>query len=441
MKFVSRFAPSPTGFLHIGNLRTAIFNYMVTKKNDGKFILRIDDTDKDRSHQHFIDQIKSDLEWLGLEWDQLEMQSDRIDLYESLAKRLRESGRLYECFETPAELELKRKKLLNMGKPPVYDRSALKLTDLDLKKLRSDKPSHWRFKLNRQRVDWRDGILGPISIDCASVSDPVLIRGDGQFLYTLASVCDDIDMSINYVIRGADHVTNTGTQIQMIALLNEAIPTFSHHSLLTGSKGEPLSKRLGKLSLKDMRENGIEARALFSFMATLGSSNPIDLNVKIADQIKSFETTNFGSAPTKFDYEILKNVSAKYLNKSNYSDISRYLSTSGVPNDIAPDFWEMARENIENRFDIRGLWELCVNGVDPLISPEDVDFVQTSVKFLPQRPWDKTTWKDWTDTLKASTGRKGKNLYLPLRKALTGKESGPDMSKLLPLLQTIRLLN
>ena len=267
----TRFAPSPTGYIHVGNLRTALMNYLIARKAGGTFILRIDDTDPERSKQEYVDAIQQDLEWLGITWDRFERQSDRLDRYEEAAQQLRDEGRLYECFETPTELDLKRKKQLNMGKPPVYDRAALNLSDAEKAALREERGNgHWRFKLDQERIEWTDGILGDLSIDAASVSDPVLIRGDGQFLYTPASVCDDIDFGVTHVVRGSDHVTNTATQIQIIKALGGTVPSFAHHSLLTGPQGEALSKRLGTLALRDLREAGVEPMALVSLMARLG---------------------------------------------------------------------------------------------------------------------------------------------------------------------------
>ena len=272
---ITRFAPSPTGFLHVGNLRTALINFLIAKKNNGTFILRLDDTDPVRSKTIYVDQIKRDLEWLGLEWDRVGTQSSRIERYKSVVSELKKIDRLYEAFETPIELELKRKKQLNLGQPPVYDRSALNITPKELEKFKDVGNGYWRFLLDHNRVNWDDGILGPVSIDSKSVSDPVLIRKDGQFLYTLASVVDDVDMEITNVVRGADHVTNTATQIQIIQSLDKASPSFSHHSLLTGPSGEALSKRLGALSLKDLRASGIEAMALLSHLSSIGTSNPV----------------------------------------------------------------------------------------------------------------------------------------------------------------------
>ncbi|NBR91796.1 MAG: glutamate--tRNA ligase, partial [Rhodobacteraceae bacterium] len=269
----TRFAPSPTGYIHVGNLRTALMNYLIARKAGGTFILRIDDTDQERSKQEYIDQIQRDLEWLGLTWDRIEYQSKRLDRYADAAQKLRQMGRFYEAFETPTELDLKRKKQLNMGKPPVYDRAALALSADEKAALLDQRgPGVWRFMLDQQRIDWTDGILGDISIDAASVSDPVLIRADGQVLYTLASVVDDTEMGVTNVVRGSDHVTNTATQIQIIQALGGAVPAFAHHSLLTGPQGEALSKRLGALSIKDLRAQGVEPWALLSLMARLGSA-------------------------------------------------------------------------------------------------------------------------------------------------------------------------
>ena len=277
---VTRFAPSPTGHIHVGNLRTALFNYLIARKAGGTFILRIDDTDPERSKEEYVDGIKRDLEWLGLTWDRIERQSERLDRYHAAADQLREIGRFYEAWETPTELDLKRKKQLNMGKPPVYDRAALALSDDEKAALRAERGDGvWRFKLDQERIEWTDGILGDISIDAASVSDPVLIRGDGQILYTLASVVDDTEMGVTHVVRGSDHVTNTATQIQIINALGGTVPSFAHHSLLTGPQGESLSKRLGVLSIRDLRESGIEPEALLSLMARLGSSQLLGLCV------------------------------------------------------------------------------------------------------------------------------------------------------------------
>lgn len=434
----TRFAPSPTGYIHIGNLRTALFNYLIARKSGGQFILRLDDTDPVRSKQEYVDGIMEDLEWLGLTWDRVERQSERLERYEAAADELRTNGRFYECFETPIELDLKRKKQLNMGKPPVYDRSALALSDSERDALRTERGAgHWRFKLDQQRIEWTDGILGDLSIDAASVSDPVLIRGDGQFLYTLASVCDDIDFGVTHVVRGSDHVTNTATQIQIIESLGGTLPAFAHHSLLTGPQGEALSKRLGTLALRDLRASGLEPMAVLSMMARLGSSEPVELRVSMAELIDGFDLSKFGAAPTKFDVEDLKPLTSKYVSGLPYSTMADDLRTLGVPDAIATDFWDVARDNMDVRGDVAQWWALCRDGAEPLIDPEDTEFVAVAKTLLPATPWSPETWGQWTKAVKAETGRKGKGLFMPLRKALTGMQHGPDMSRLMPLLSKV----
>ena len=436
---ITRFAPSPTGFLHIGNVRAALMNYLLAKKSSGIFILRIDDTDQERSKQKYVDAIKIDLEWLGLEWDRIEYQSARLDLYNSASEKLRSIDLLYECFETPSELDLKRKKQLNMGKPPVYDRAALALSGEEKLNLRNNRgDGHWRFKLEQNRIEWKDRILRDLSIDAASVSDPVLIRADGQYLYTLASVVDDIDMEITHVVRGSDHVTNTATQIQMIKALGGDIPNFSHHSLLTGPGGAALSKRLGTLSLKDLRDAGIQPAALFSLMARLGSSQPVELRLTLDEIAKDFDLSIFGSAPTKFDEKDLYPLTHRYLQTLNLSDIQQNLTSLGVPAHLAQLFWDVTRENIDTLNDLSVWWDIFSQGAEPVIDKADYKFVEKALSVLPPEPFDESTWSKWTEKVKQLTGRKGKQLFMPLRLALTGKERGPDMSKVLPLLQNIK---
>jgi glutamyl-tRNA synthetase len=435
---VTRFAPSPTGHIHVGNLRTALFNYLIARKAGGTFILRIDDTDPERSKEEYVDGIKRDLEWLGLTWDRIERQSERLDRYHAAADQLREIGRFYEAWETPTELDLKRKKQLNMGKPPVYDRAALALTDDEKAALRAERGDGvWRFKLDQERIEWTDGILGDISIDAASVSDPVLIRGDGQILYTLASVVDDTEMGVTHVVRGSDHVTNTATQIQIINALGGTVPSFAHHSLLTGPQGESLSKRLGVLSIRDLRESGIEPEALLSLMARLGSSQPVELRLSLEEIAEGFELSQFGSAPTKFDVNDLYPLTARKLHGLPLSAVADEIAALGVPADKAELFWSVTRENIETRKDLAGWWALFRDGAEPVIADEDRDFIAEAMAILPEGPLTQDSWGAWTQAVKEQTGRKGKGLFMPLRKALTGRERGPEMADVLPLLQTI----
>ncbi|MDG1530917.1 MAG: glutamate--tRNA ligase [Paracoccaceae bacterium] len=435
---VTRFAPSPTGYLHVGNLRTALFNFMIARKSGGKFILRLDDTDQERSKQEYVDGIQRDLEWLGIEWDVVERQSTRLDRYEAAAQKLREIERFYECFETPVDLDLKRKKQLNMGKPPVYDRAALELSPAERDALRAERAGHWRFLLNQTRINWTDQILGDISIDAASVSDPVLIRGDGQFLYTLASVVDDTEMGVTHVVRGSDHVTNTATQIQIMESLGFDAPTFAHHSLLTGPQGEALSKRLGTLALRDLRDQGVEPLALLSHMARLGSSENVELMHSMQDLIDGFDLTSFGAAPTKFDVADLFPITGRYLAAQEYAAVSDSIAALGVPADKGEAFWETIHGNITTRHDLADWWALCRDGAEPVIAEEDREFIAAAMALLPDAPHTDATWGEWTGTVKAATGRKGKGLFQPLRRALTGQDAGPVMAKLLPLLQVIK---
>ncbi|MDE4099867.1 glutamate--tRNA ligase [Phaeobacter gallaeciensis] len=435
----TRFAPSPTGYIHVGNLRTALMNYLIARKAGGTFILRIDDTDPERSKEEYVDAIKQDLEWLGLGWDRIERQSERLDRYHEAADKLREMGRFYEAFETPTELDLKRKKQLNMGKPPVYDRAALELSEDEKAALRAERGDGvWRFKLDHQRIEWKDGILGDISIDAASVSDPVLIRGDGQFLYTLASVVDDTEFGVTHVVRGSDHVTNTATQIQIIEALGGKVPEFAHHSLLTGPQGEALSKRLGTLALRDLREQGVQPMALLSLMARLGSSDPVELRSEMAELIEGFDINRFGAAPTKFDVEDLFPLTGRYLQSLPLEAVQEQVEALGVPAEKQAAFWDMAKENITTLKDLEGWWTLCRDGAEPLIADEDKEFIAEAMALLPDGPYDSTTWGSWTAAVKEATGRKGKSLFMPLRHAVTGMERGPDMSALLALMEKVR---
>ena len=435
----TRFAPSPTGYLHVGNLRTALMNWLIARQAGGTFILRIDDTDPERSREEYVDAIKEDMEWLGLTWDRIERQSERLASYAEAAEKLRGMGRFYEAFETPTELDLKRKKQLNMGKPPVYDRAALALSDDEKAALRAERGDGvWRFKLDHERIEWTDGILGDISIDAASVSDPVLIRADGQVLYTIASVVDDTELGVTHVVRGSDHVTNTATQIQIIEALGATPPSFAHHSLLTGPQGEALSKRLGTLALRDLRAQGVAPMALLSHMARLGSSDPVELRTALDDLIAGFDLGKFGSAPTKFDVADLFPLTGRYLQTLDLADVKDHIAALGVPDDMAEAFWTVTRENISTLNDLEGWWTLCRDGADPVIDPDDADFVAEAMAMLPPLPYGPETWSTWTAEVKAATGRKGRALFMPLRKALTGQSHGPDMGSLMPLLQVVK---
>ena len=438
MTVTTRFAPSPTGWIHVGNLRTALMNWMIARKAGGRFILRLDDTDQERSKEEYADGIMADLDWLGLHWDRVERQSLRMDRYREAADSLRAAGRFYECFETPVELDLKRKKLLNMGRPPVYDRVSLTLNDAEKAAMRADgREGYWRFLLNQNRIEWADGILGPISIDAASVSDPVLIRADGQVLYTFASSVDDIDMGVTFIVRGADHVTNTATQIQIMQALGGTPPSFAHHSLLTGPQGEELSKRLGTLSLRDLRARGVEPMALLSLMARLGSSRPVDLFASHDELIAGFDVGSFGSAPTKFDAEDLCPLTRHHVQGLPFAAVKDRIAALGVPDDAAEAFWAVAKGNITVLADMADWWALFRDGAKPLVDEADKAFVAEALALLPPQPWTHATWGEWTAAVKDATGRKGKDLFRPLRRALTGRDAGPEMADVMPLLRKV----
>ncbi len=439
MTTVTRFAPSPTGYIHVGNLRTALMAWLIARKAGGQFILRLDDTDRERSRPEYADAIMEDLEWLGLTWDRLERQSERFDRYEAAAESLRAMNKFYECFESPVELDLKRKKLLNMHRPPVYDRAALTLSALDKDRLREEgREGYWRFLLDQERIEWVDGIMGPISIDAASLSDPVLIRADGQVLYTFASSVDDLQMGVTHIVRGADHVTNTATQIQIMRALGGTPPAFAHHSLLTGPQGEELSKRLGTLSLRDLRARGVAPEALLSLMARLGSSQPVELRMSLDEIAAGFEVSQFGAAPTKLDPEDLMPLTRERNQRLPYAAVSERIAGLGVPAAIAEQFWSVAAKNITTLDDLAPWAALVLEGAEPVIEAEDSEFVATAMQLLPDPPYDGETWGRWTAAVKAATGRKGRGLFMPLRKAMTGMDHGPEMAELMPLLQRVR---
>ncbi len=438
-KRVLRFAPSPTGYLHVGNIRTALFNYLQAKKVGAEFILRLDDTDTERSSQHFIDQIKRDLEWLGINWDRVEQQSFRIERYREVLNKFKEQKVVYECFETSLELELKRKKQHNQGKPPVYDRAALKLNVAEKNALRDKTDSYWRFLLNGETVTWRDEIAGEINVRTSVVSDPILVKGNGQFLYTLASVIDDSDFGVTDVVRGIDHLTNTAVQIEVFRSLSAGLPVFGHHSLIVDNSGENFSKRSGSLSIKSLKEAGIEAGAIVSKLVSLGTGDGLDLKNNIDELTPKFELRKFSTAPVKFEKEVLQTISRKLIANLSVSEIFPYLDLIGVPDNIKENFWIMAKDNINSKDDLVEIWKLCKEGTNnPIIAPEDKQFIEVAMTLIGEYPRDNDSWKTLTDKLNNLTGRSGKNLFMPLRYFLTGKSDGPDMKKLFPLMQKIQ---
>ncbi len=424
-----RFAPSPTGMLHIGNARTALITWLFTRNMGGHFLLRIDDTDQERSKEEYERAIEDGLKWLGVDWDEKARQRDRMDIYARKIEQLKSDGRLYPCYETSEELDLKRKSQLSRKLPPIYDRESLNLSadQIAVYEKQGRKP-HWRFKLSHTPIEWNDVVRGEVKFNGADLSDPVLIREDGSPLYHLCSVIDDVEYGITHVIRGEDHVSNTACHVQMFEAMGAKPPIFAHLPLLSDKDGGKLSKRIGSLSLKDIQESGLEPMSVVSLMARLGSSDPIEAFMRMDDVIKNFDLTKFSRGTPKFDAEELNRLNAKILHETPYVDIKDRVNIM----EMDESFWLAVRPNVEKLSDIQEWWRVANGPVEPII--EDSEFIQTASSLLPHAPWNQTTWQSWTSAVKEKTGRKGKELFMPLRLALTGMNHGPDMSELLPLI-------
>jgi glutamyl-tRNA synthetase len=427
MSVIVRFAPSPTGLLHVGNVRAALFNWLFARRQGGRFILRLDDTDRARSKPEYEEAIMRDLAWLGLAWDVKERQSDRLAHYDKARDALIASGRLYPCYETPEELEFKRRRLLAQGRPPVYDRAALRLDEAARRQLEAEgRTPHWRFKLESSEVRWDDLVRGPQHVDEASQSDPVLVRADGSYLYSFTSVVDDIDFAITHVIRGEDHVTNTGAQIQMVQALQGSVPIFAHLPLLVDAAGGGLSKRTGSLSVGELRERGIEPLAIDALLARLGTADPIEPVTSLDALVATVDFARVGRSAARFSEEELAHLNARTLHAVPYDSVRARLP------DVDEALWLAVRGNLQTLGDV-ARWKKVVAGpVAPVI--EDATFLADAADKLPVEPWNETTWKSWTGGLAGSLGRKGRALFHPLRLALTGQEIGPEMARLLPLI-------
>ena len=431
---ILRFAPSPTGRLHLGNVRTAIVNWLYARKSGGRLMLRIDDTDQQRSTAAHAASIETDLAWLGLDWDRFARQSDRFAVYDAAADRLRASGRLYPCFETPEELDLKRKLQQSRGRPPIYDRAALKLTPHEIEaRLRHGEKPTWRFKLERGTVAWDDMVRGHVEFHAENLSDPVLIKADGQPLYTLTSVVDDVEFAITHIIRGEDHVANTAVQIQLFQALGGNVPTFGHFSLIADASGGKLSKRAGSISLENLRDDGIEPMSILSLLAKLGTSDPIEIRTGRAQLIEEFEIGKFGRSQPKLDIVELEHLNGKLMHLLTFADVADRL-----PAGAGPEFWDAVHGNLLRVGDAAPWWDVIQGPVTPVVG--DADFLALAATHLPAGPLDGSTWGTWTGAIKAATGRKGKELFLPLRLALTGLDHGPELARLLPLIGRERAL-
>jgi glutamyl-tRNA synthetase len=430
-----RFAPSPTGRIHIGNARTALFNWLYARKRGGQFVLRFDDTDVARSTREFADGIARDLEWLGIAPDQIERQSDRFDRYAAAVDSLRKAGKLYACYETAEELEYRRKRQMAMHRPPIYDRAALKLTDADRARLEAEgRKPHWRFLLDHRNVTWTDLVRGDQSINAAALSDPVLVREDGIYLYTLSSVVDDIDMSITDIIRGEDHVTNTVVQIQLFEALGAVAPRFGHHNLLTLPSGEGLSKRLGHLSLSSLRDEGYEPAAVAALAVLIGTSHAVEPVTSVDDLMAKVDLGDVSHSAAKFDPAELDALNARTLHQLPYERVAARLTGLGITGGEA--FWTAVRGNLTRFNDAVTWWSVVAT--DETFAADDRELIAVAREHLPAEPFDETTWGAWTKAVGAATGKKGRALFHPLRLALTGREQGPELKLLLPLIGRAR---
>jgi len=427
MSVVTRFAPAPTGRLHVGNIRTAVHNWLWARKNKGRFILRLDDTDRERSRKEYAEGIREDLAWLGLSPDEEHRQSERFGRYDAALERLKETGRVYPAYETAQELELKRKVLLGRGKPPVYDRAALQLSDADRARLEAEgRRPHWRFRLDHERpIEWIDLIRGPQHFDPALLSDPVVRREDGSWLYLLPSVIDDVDLGVTHVVRGEDHVSNSAAQIQMFEALGAQPPRFAHEALLVAAEGK-LSKRLGSYGAEHLRAEGVEPLAMLSVLARIGTSQPVEPMASLEELARDFDFATFGRAPAHFDPHEVELINARLLHKLDYAAVADRLPANATEED-----WLLLRPNLTRVADFPAWYEVLHGEIDPPeLSHDERLLVKDAAAIAEQLDWNAEPWKALTGELKEASGKKGRELFHPLRLALTGRESGPEMAGL-----------
>ncbi len=431
-----RFAPSPTGRLQVGNGRAAVLNKLFAIRQGGRFLLRIDDTDRERSTDGFARGIETDLAWLGIEHDLFARQSDRLAAYADAMERLKAKGRLYPCYETEEELDRKRARQRALGRPPVYDRAALALSAADRAALEAQgRRPHWRFKLEQAPVTWTDLIRGAVTIDTKTLSDPVLVREDGQFLYTGPSVIDDADFAVTHVIRGEDHVTNTAAQIELFRALDAPVPAFAHYPMLLDADGGKLSKRLGSLSLEALRDEGFEPMAIVSLLAKLGTSDPVEARGSIDALAAEFDFAKIGHAPARFDEAELRHLNHRLLHGLDYAAAAPRLAALGVGGGEA--FWLAIRDNLQRLPEALDWWRVVAEPLDP---PHPTDLTERAASLLTDDPLTEATWAPWTKAVGQATGAKGRDLFMPLRLALTGRDHGPELKRLLPLIGRDRAL-
>ena len=437
MTVITRFAPSPTGLLHLGNIRTALINWLYARTHNGKFILRIDDTDQERSKDEYISKIKYDLEWLGIDYDDTFNQSSRFERYREQFEKLKADGRIYPCYETPEELERKRKLQMASGGKQVYDRSSLSLTDEEKRAYEDDgRKPHWRFLLQTERLKWNDLLKGELDIDLTSLSDPVLFREDGVPLYTFSSAVDDIDYNITNVIRGDDHTSNTAVQIEIINAIDKNRITFAHHALLKASSGDKLSKRDNVISIDSFRKSNLEPLAILSLLATIGTSQSIELKDSVNQIISEFKLETISTSPGRIEIDVLNALNKKQVQKLNFDEVSERLKN--IDEKIDEKFWNTIRSNLETVEGIKQWSDIVFDS--KLIEAGDKEYIKSAMELIPDDPWDENTWELWTSAIKEKTGRKGKELFLPLREAFTGMSHGPEMKLLIQLIGREKIL-
>ena len=436
-----RFAPSPTGLLHVGNARSAVLNWAYAKKNNGNFILRIDDTDHSRSTKEFEDKIKENLSWLGLDWDETFNQSNRVNNYNSKIDILKSTGKLYPCFESTEELSLKKKSLLSSGKPPIYDRSALLMTEDEInKKINLGLKPHWRFKLDEGLIKWNDLIKGEVKFDTKNLSDPILIREDGSLLYHLPSVFDDVEEEISHIIRGEDHISNTAFHIQIFTALSSEPPLFAHHPFLTDQDGKGFGKRIGSLSIENLKSDGFEEISIINYLLNIGSSEDIKPETDLQKLIENFDLKNISNSSAKFSDTVLKSLNSDVLKNYSVEQVIDKISSQINGVDIEK-IWTFSQNNIVFLKDI----EIWLKTIKNIIDLKDYNIpeilINTAIENIPDEPFTYDTWDTWVKSISVKTGLKGKNLYMPLRLVLTGKEKGPQLKNFLPLLDRQTILS
>lgn len=431
MSVITRFAPSPTGFLHVGNARTALITWLFARANNGKFILRIDDTDIERSKQEYVDAIKEDLNWLGLDWDEEVVQSQRMDRYTAAKEKMIKDGRLYQCYETSEELQIKKKLLLGQNKPPIYDRAALSLSDDEKSKLVSQGISpHYRFLLTEGKIEWDDLIRGHLTFETKNLSDPVLIRGDGSMTYSIASVIDDIEFKISHIIRGEDHITNSAIHIQLFQAMAAPVPSFAHTSLLK-SKDGGISKRDGGFEIRALREDGYDKMAILSLLAKMGTSDSISPSYNLNELIEKFSLSKQSKSTVTYDISDISRLNSQIIHNQKLSDVLDELNNMGI-HDITEDFWVSVRSNISNLKDVKDWYDVCCTKIAP--TKDDMEYRLIASKLLPEGDFTNDTWDMWMSAVKAETGRSGKELFMPIRRALTNMDHGPELRRVLVIL-------